>query len=121
MTSDPTSIRNGQVGDYYLVNGVLYVRVYTGMDNPNAVYGTAIHEIVEALLLINKGTPLEAVDQYDAYYYKHGRCPRCNAIKSEPGDDEHAPYHTEHQAATMIEELFTTLLNEEKSNKPNRA
>lgn len=53
----------------------------------------AIHELVEMLGCLDKGITEEAVTDFDIAYQGDG----------EPGDDPAAPYHKQHEFATMIE------------------
>jgi hypothetical protein len=52
----------------------------------------AVHELIEVLLCRERGISQEAVDAFDMAY-----------TGEEPGDDPMAPYHREHDFASVIE------------------
>jgi len=59
-----------------------------------------IHELVEAWLCKAHGISELLVDEFDMAYRGEG----------EPGDDPACPYRIEHQAASIIERLFSIFL-----------
>lgn len=66
----------------------------------------ALHELVEATLLHEKGVTDAQIDEFDiAYRARYG------LDAPEPGFDKHAPYHMEHMVADRIERLMAEALN----------
>ena len=61
----------------------------------------AFHELVEMALCKAMGVTQERVDQFDLSY---------SGDREEPGDDERAPYHVQHQLATGLERTMAALL-----------
>ncbi|MFY9838208.1 MAG: hypothetical protein WAK55_17410 [Xanthobacteraceae bacterium] len=58
----------------------------------------AVHELVEALLVIQRGIPVAAIDSFDRGF--------SGGDQDEPGDAPDAPYYDEHQSATVVEYLM---------------
>ncbi len=71
---------------------ILYISV-SRLGNWRYEAAVAIHELVEALGCRDKGITSEQVDAFDNAYDGDG----------EPGHDPQAPYHKQHEFATMIE------------------
>lgn len=75
----------------------------------------AVHELAEVLQLINKagtttfGPTQEAVDNFDIGYERDREAGK-HPADAEPGNDPTAPYHQEHQMATMIEVGLATAM-----------
>lgn len=82
-------------GDWFNEAGTLCVMV-SQLGNQREELLVAIHELVEAVLCIQKGISVEAVDSWDLEFNGQG----------EPGDHPAAPYHRQHQIATIIERLL---------------
>lgn len=81
--------------------GDLQVRV-SPMSDWRYEMALALHEAFEALLCKNNGVDQSAVDDFDsAYDAAHPDRPDLNA-----GDEQTAPYHVEHNYATIVDRLF---------------
>lgn len=80
---------------YDAAEGRLWIRVSQGADwrEPMAV---AVHELVEALLVIQRGISIAAIDAYDRAH---------TGDADEPGETAGSPYYDEHLAATVVERL----------------
>lgn len=98
--------RYATVGDYQIVDRRLVVKV-SAMPDPRYSFLVALHELVEATLVRQRGISLDAIDQFDIAYEKA----RKDGDDSEPGDDPKAPYHREHVFATKIEKLMAKELD----------
>lgn len=81
------------------------------MNEPDYEFLVALHELIEAKLCEKVGVTPAQIDKFDFAYEqarKNGVAAPCGCIptaESEPGDDGHAPYRTQHQLATRIERL----------------
>ncbi len=86
--------RYDTVGDWEQISStdLLSIQV-SDLGNWRYEAAVAIHELVEALGCRDKGITSEQVDAFDNAYDGDG----------EPGDDPRAPYHEQHEFATMIE------------------
>ena len=90
----PEDMRYPTVGDYYKSpDGTLHIEV---ADTGNLLANLLIlsHEVNEALLVLDAGIPLEAIDKWDTEHLD----------LDDPGDDENAPYHDQHSTAMFVEE-----------------
>ena len=86
------------LGDYWIANGTLEVRV-SDMGNPIYERAIALHEEWEASLCLARGVKYSDIDLFDIDFE--------NAKKEgEPGDEKDAPYYKEHQSAMVIERMF---------------
>lgn len=71
-----------------------------------------LHELIETMLCVRDGVPEEKVSAFDIAYEaarQAGAAAPCGCIPSgdsEPGEDRHAPYRTQHAFADGIERLF---------------
>lgn len=67
----------------------------------------ALHEETEIMLLLQRKTPAEAIGDVDAFdkAFEEAR-PEGDPFETEPGDDPHAPYYTEHCFATAVERMY---------------
>ena len=83
-----------------------------------------IHELVEAILCIDKGISQESVDEFDIAFEKARSLAENNVaadtiayagygvnIDSEPGDHPAAPYHIQHGYATAVERMLCAAMN----------
>ena len=83
-----------------------------------------IHELVEAVLCIDKGISQESVDEFDIAFEKARSLAENNVaadtiayagygvnIDSEPGDHPAAPYHIQHGYATAVERMLCAAMN----------
>ncbi len=86
--------RYDTVGDWEQISStdLLSIQV-SDLGNWRYEAAVAIHELVEALGCRDKGITSEQVDAFDNAYDGDG----------EPGHDPKAPYHQQHEFATMIE------------------
>ena len=90
------------IGDWYNVikavdpnqEKVLTIRV-SEMENANYMFLIALHELVEAWLCQSRGISQTQVDSFDF-----------NSKDEEPGDSSLAPYHREHEFATIVERMM---------------
>ena len=92
-------------GDYWIKDGTLDIRV-SKMSDPRYEFLIALHELVEAELVRQRGISMKSIDDFDMAYEKN----RKTNDDSEPGDDPKAPYHLEHVFATKIEKLMAKQL-----------
>ena len=65
-----------------------------------------VHELVEAILCLDRGVSQEDVDKFDREF----EAKRHPGNDNEPGDDPEAPYKKEHFFATNIERLLSAEL-----------
>ena len=94
-------MRYRTVGDWVFGDrGELLIQVADTTDWKSN-FCVAIHELVEAMLCRRAGIAQLAVDMFDKAYTGTG----------EPGDEPDAPYHTQHQWATAIEQVVALSLN----------
>ena len=85
-------------GDYvYDGEGWLQIRVSQTADWREAMT-VAVHELVEALLVVQRDISIPAIDDFDVAYL-------VSNPHDEPGDAPGAPYYDEHQSATVAERL----------------
>lgn len=95
-------------GDYWWENPErLEIRVSKFL-SPDHEFLVALHEIVESLVLQQRGIPDTAVTDFDAAYEEARNqgsitAPCGCAIQEEPGCDRHAPYYGEHRLASDLE------------------
>lgn len=86
-------------GDYvYDGEGWLQIRVSATADWREAMT-VAVHELVEALLVVQRDIPIQSIDAFDQAYL-------VSNPDDEPGDAPAAPYYDEHQSATVVEYLM---------------
>lgn len=85
-------------GDYRYdpSEGHLWITVSQGADWREAM-AVAVHELVEALLVIQAGIPIAAIDAFDQAQ---------SGDADEPGEMAEAPYYDQHLTATVVERLF---------------
>jgi hypothetical protein len=57
----------------------------------------AAHELIEALLVIQRGISIPAIDTFDQ---------TCGGDVDEPGEHPESPYYDEHLTATVVERLL---------------
>ena len=94
-----TSQRYPTVGDYTLSpEGTIEIKVSVCADWRYEAL-VAVHELVEALLCIERGIPFDAIDRWDM-----------GVRDADPGANPAAPYHLEHQAAETIERILANEL-----------
>ena len=81
-----------------------------------------IHELVEAVLCLDKGISQESVDEFDIAFEKSRDKTRCRDGSfdylarsydgnAEPGDSPDAPYHIQHGYATTVERMLCAAMN----------
>lgn len=63
-----------------------------------------LHEAIEAILCKQASVTEQEVDAFDFNF-------SLAHFEGEPGDDQHAPYHTQHMDATMIETFVADKLH----------
>ncbi len=88
----------GQVGDWVLDNGKVVIRV-SKLGNWRYEAAVAVHELVEALLCMDKGISGAEVDAFDISHTQAG-------YEGEPGDAPVAPYRDQHCFATAVERML---------------
>lgn len=104
-TLPPVQQRYDTVGDYQFEykDGVPQIHITVSqMGNQQYEFLVALHELVEAELVLRRDIPQKAIDDFDMAY----EAARKDGDDSEPGDDPKAPYHKEHLFATAIERLM---------------
>ncbi len=90
------------VGNWWVEGKTLEIRVSAANDIEFEA-GVAVHELREALLCLARGIDEGAVTSFDLAY----ELKRLDGDEdSEPGDDPAAPYHYEHLAANIAEQVF---------------
>lgn len=84
-------------GDYMYdaSEGRLQIRV-SATDDWCEAMTVAVHELVEALLVIQRGIPIAQIDAFDQQF---------GGDRDEPGEHPDAPYYDEHLVATVVERL----------------
>lgn len=93
------------VGDWWWTpTGALEVRV-SALGDPRMEDCVAVHELVEALLCGARGVKEEAVTNFDIAFEQRRKEGEVDE-DAEPGDDKAAPYHREHQFATVVEKML---------------
>ena len=102
------------VGDWWVENDHWHIRV---SDLKHYKYEALVflHELVEMLLCLHMNVPPNLIDQFDVQYesartFGQPRAPCGCELHDEPGDDPHAPYHRQHQAAELCEFMCAKLL-----------
>ena len=95
-------------GDWKVYNYSLQINV-SNVDDWRMEALVGIHELVEAVLCIDKGISQESVDKFDIAFEKA----REHAIGGieEPGDSPEAPYHIQHGYATAVERMLCAAMN----------
>ncbi len=102
-TVKPEDIRNGDVGDWYEnEGGVKIIKVLGGIPEDYS-FLIALHEILEQKYCEKAGIKEEDVTKFDAIY-------NTGSGSMEAGDSPKAPYHKQHQMATVIEKLVCNAL-----------
>jgi hypothetical protein len=90
------------VGDWwYDAYGTLQIRV-SKMGCRESELDVAIHEMIEAEACRKAGITEQSVTQFDLQYEKE-RQAGLHKLLEEPGDDDRAPYKTQHEAAEFVE------------------
>jgi hypothetical protein len=93
--------RYDTIGDYYKKDGIDEIKV-SNMSRREYEFLVAIHEMVEQFLCENRGITDEEITKFDVEY----EAKRIEGDDTEPGEDIHAPYHTEHMFSEKIERLL---------------
>ncbi len=89
-------------GDYWITKrGDMEIRVSEMKDWKEEAL-IAIHEIIELLLVKERGINIQEIEAFDIAFEKR----RKEADRGEPGDHKDAPYRKEHKFATKIERLL---------------
>lgn len=101
--------RYNTVGDYWIEDGVIQIRV-SEMGNEDYEFLTLDHEIHEIYLCLKRGIKFEDIDKFDMDFEKDREL-GLYSFNDEPGDYKEAPYHREHQFASMIEEIVSSELS----------
>lgn len=99
--------RYDTVGDWWIdADGTWQLRV-SELPTKHALFPekfaflVAFHELIEMALCTAAGITPQAVDHFDLDYAGE---------HDEPGDDDEAPYHQQHQIATGLERTMAALL-----------
>lgn len=115
------------VGDYWFDNdGMLQLRV-SKMSDERYEWLVILHEFIELTTCKLMGVDFKSIDKFDSEYENARECPehpeydlRCGCpMRDEPGDDPHAPYHRQHQVATICERAIAFLLGVNWSDYDN--
>jgi hypothetical protein len=85
--------RYNTVGDYFLGPDEWIMIQVSELGDWKKEILIAVHELIEYLLVLNKGISIREIDAFDIKFDGDG----------EPGDDLQSPYHKEHIYATMVE------------------
>lgn len=108
-------------GDYWidpLQRTVVNFRVSRMKDKRYMVL-VFLHEMIEFFMCRLAGVKMQAIDKFDIEYEAarsrdgkkiKGEAPCGCFFREEPGDDPHAPYYLQHQAATQCEKLIAKAL-----------
>lgn len=89
-------------GDWWWEGDTLQIRV-SDMGNPYYAWFVGAHEIDEALLCQKHGIMGKQIDEFDSAFERlRERYPELIGDQ-EPGNMSSAPYHREHEAATLME------------------
>jgi hypothetical protein len=88
------------VGDWWVDEaGTWQIRV-SELNNEKMAFLVGLHELVEMACCLSDGVTQESVDLFDKHYAGEG----------EPGDDIEAPYWTQHQQASSVEQTLAAWL-----------
>jgi len=102
------SHRYPTVGDWYMEDGTLVIKVSKLPNDPDGFMALAIavHELIEVALCKKAGVTQQQVDDFDMAYEKT----RPEGDDSEPGDSPDAPYQQQHCFATAVERMLIAAL-----------
>jgi hypothetical protein len=107
-TIDHKDQKYDTIGDYWTdPDGTWQIRV-SKMGNWKYEMAVALHELWEKSLCYDRHIGEEFITQFDIEFEKN----RKEGNTDEPGDDDSSPYFLEHCAATGIERLFISSVNE---------
>lgn len=91
-------MRYESLGDYWYSSNELRFRIVeTGNHSYNRLI--LIHEMIEEFLTEIRGIKEQDILKFDLQFEKDGKI-------GEPGNDENAPYRSEHRFAEMIEKML---------------
>lgn len=91
-------------GDWdFAPDGSLDIYV-SDMQNPDAEFLCAVHELVEVWLARKRGVTQAEVDKFDMEWQGTPENP------DEPGCDPMSPYHRDHEAGEVIERVLAQLM-----------
>jgi hypothetical protein len=95
------------VGDWWADNEGWHFRV-SRLEDFRYEMLVFIHELIEFVLCLFAAVAPDAIDKFDVQYesartFGKPAAPCGCQFHDEPGDDPHAPYHRQHQAATLGE------------------
>lgn len=97
------------VGDYGRKKKDIWINV-SDMKNTTYELAVAIHELIEQHLCEISHISIKKIDSFDKIYEqcREDEIPLpCGCeIQDEPGNDKHAPYHSQHIFATYLERQF---------------
>ncbi len=79
------------------------------MDDEDAEFAVAVHELIEMWLCKKAGVREAAVSAFDRTFEAE-REKGIHSDEAEPGDDPRAPYRKQHQTATLIEMMVIEAL-----------
>jgi hypothetical protein len=105
------SQRYDTVGDWVIVGDTLTL-LTSDLGDWRMSMACALHEAAEAMLCLQDGVNEPDISAFDIAYEdarQHGVAAPCGCVPtvdSEPGEDRHAPYRTQHAFADGIERLF---------------
>lgn len=92
--------RYDTAGDWLYDGETLRIRVSETTD-PRHAQLVAVHELAECLICNVDGVTQEMVDAFDM----------APDAPTEPGDDPSAPYHSQHNVATVIEKTLAEAMH----------
>jgi hypothetical protein len=104
------SMRNGQVGDYFLGPDEWLMIQVADLGDWRKELAVAHHEMYEFGMVLEQGIPIQEIDLYDLKY---------SGEYDEPGMDPKCPYHIPHVKATKSEYEFLKDLNVETAEYEN--
>lgn len=91
------------VGDYFIDDEDNLQILVSDMGNVDFEFLVAVHELVEAYLCLKRGIDYDRITEFDKRF-EQMRKQFPDIVKGrEPGDDEEAPYASEHSIASNIE------------------
>ena len=92
------------VGNYFKRRGRIHFRI-SKMGNEKYEALVLLHEIVEYILVKERGISLKEIDKFDIEF-EIDRELGLHSETEECGDSPNAPYFAEHQFATRIEKIM---------------
>lgn len=88
------------IGDWWLENGEMKIRVSEELGNEDYQFMIAIHELIEQHLCRKRGISQESIDKFDKEHLD----------SEDPGSLPDAPYHKEHLFSLIVEGMLANQL-----------